>query len=388
MARHPKPWFWKARGCWFVTLNGKRHNLGPEKKVAHDRFHQLMSQPRKRVIRTDSVVAIIDAFLDWCEKHRSPDTYEWYRYRLQRFAEAYPDLTAGQLRPFHVQQWLDGMTALASGSKRNHCRAIKRAIRWGVQQGYIDQNPIAHLEQPKAGKRETVVSREVFDDILGLVPDRYFRDLLVTTWETGCRPQESLRVEARHVDLANSRWVFSETEGKGGILRIVYLTESALEITKRLMLQFPRGKLFRNSKGCPWTTDAVNCAFTRLRIRMGKQSMKEAGVVVDETHVQKLVGNLACERVVNGALTPKTKGELLAEARRKLKNRRACQLAEKYSLYSLRHSWATHALERGLDALTVAVLMGHRDPSTLAKVYQHLAHNPEYLLEQARKAAG
>jgi site-specific recombinase XerD len=66
----------------------------------------------------------------------------------------------------------------------------------------------------------------------------------------------------------------------------------------------------------------------------------------------------------------------------------ACQHAEKYSLYTLRHSWATHALERGLDALTVAVLMGHRDPSTLAKVYQHLAHNPEYLLEQARKAAG
>ncbi len=34
----------------------------------------------------------------------------------------------------------------------------------------------------------------------------------------------------------------------------------------------------------------------------------------------------------------------------------------------LRHSWATHALERGVDALTVVILMGHRDPSTLAKV--------------------
>ena len=41
-----------------------------------------------------------------------------------------------------------------------------------------------------------------------------------------------------------------------------------------------------------------------------------------------------------------------------------------------------------MDALTVAVLMGHADPSTLAKVYQHLAHNPQHLLEQARKAVG
>jgi integrase len=45
-------------------------------------------------------------------------------------------------------------------------------------------------------------------------------------------------------------------------------------------------------------------------------------------------------------------------------------------------------LERGIDALTVAILMGHKDPSMLAKVYQHLSHNPRHLLEQARKAAG
>lgn len=388
MARRPKPWFWKARRSWFVTLDGKRHNLGPDKEAAHDRFHQLMSEPRKRTIRTDSVLAVIDAFLDWCEKHRSSDTYEWYRYRLQRFAETYPGLTAGQLRPFHVQQWLDGMTGLSSGSKRNHCRAIKRAMRWGTQQGYIDQNPIAHLEQPKGGKRETVVSQEVFDEILGLVPDRYFRDLLVTTWETGCRPQESLRVEARHVDLPNSRWVFPETEGKGDLLRIVYLTDPALAITKRLMLQFPQGKLFRNSEGRPWTTDAVNCGFVRLQIRMGSQVMKKQKVSLDDDEVRAFAATLKPERIVGGVAVEKSEKDLLQEARRKLRWRAARQCAEKYSLYTLRHSWATHALERGLDALTVAVLMGHRDPSTLAKVYQHLAHNPQYLLEQARKAAG
>ena len=60
--------------------------------------------------------------------------------------------------------------------------------------------------------------------------------------------------------------------------------------------------------------------------------------------------------------------------------------APKYCLYTLRHSWATHALAKGIDALTVAILLGHRDPSTLAKVYQHLSQSPEYLREQARRA--
>ena len=79
---------------------------------------------------------------------------------------------------------------------------------------------------------------------------------------------------------------------------------------------------------------------------------------------------------------------LWAEAKRKLTNRRAAKLAPRYSLYALRHSWATNALQRGLDSLTVAILTGHEDPSTLARVYQHLSHNPEQMLKQARKAAG
>lgn len=388
MARKPKPWFWKARRAWYVTIDGKRRHLAEDKQSAHDVFHELMATPRKREIRSDAVVCLIDAFLEWCQKHRAPDTYEWYRYRLQRFAETYPDLTIGRLRPFHVQEWLDGMDGLSSGSQRNHCRAIKRVTRWALQQGYVDQNPIAHLEQPRAGKREVVITQQQFDEILELVPNRSFRDLLITTWDTGCRPQESLRVEARHVDLANSRWIFPGREGKGGIPRTVYLNDRAAEITRRLALSHPEGKIFRNSSGGPWTTDSVNCAFIRLQIKMGTNLIQRRGIEVEEGEVKRLVASLKRERSVRGVTVVKSEKELAREACRKLRNRLACERAPKLSLYALRHSWATHALERGLDALTVAVLMGHRDPSTLAKVYQHLVHNPKYLLEQARRAVG
>jgi integrase len=76
------------------------------------------------------------------------------------------------------------------------------------------------------------------------------------------------------------------------------------------------------------------------------------------------------------------------EARRKVLARLTQESIPCYSLYSLRHSWATRALQSGLDGLTVAILMGHSDPSTLARVYQHLSHEPEHLLKQARRAAG
>ena len=60
----------------------------------------------------------------------------------------------------------------------------------------------------------------------------------------------------------------------------------------------------------------------------------------------------------------------------------------KYCVYPIRHSWATRALQRSLDPLTVAILMGHSEPSMLAKVYQHVAHDPEYTRAAAERATG
>ncbi|WP_437193234.1 tyrosine-type recombinase/integrase [Planctomicrobium sp. SH527] len=388
MARVPKPWYWKSRRSWFVTIDGQRHSLGPDKKQASDRFYELMGRPRACRSMTGTVVEIIDTFLDWVQKHRSADTYEWYRYRLQRFAEAHPDLRTDELKPFHVQRWVDRYDGLSKTSRRNYTRSVKRCVKWALQQGYIALDPIANMEVPGGERKEVFISEEEYARILSCCPEEAFRDLVVITWETGCRPQELLRVEARHVDLENSRWIFPPSESKGKKApRIVYLTETALEITRCRMGQFSTGTLFRNSHGMSWTTDAVNCGFDRVQRRMGIREMAHQEIVISPEAVAAFAQTLSPTKRVKGKTTQKTPAELRAEARLKLRNRQAVQLVPRYSLYALRHSWATHALQSGLDGLTVAVLMGHSDPSTLARVYQHLSHNPEHLLKQARKAA-
>lgn len=392
--KFPKPWYRKSRGAWFVTLDGRQIQLGEKKKEALVRYKELLKEPRKRTIQADSLLAVIDAFLEWCHKHRAPDTYEWYRYRLERFARRYPDLRTDELRPYLVQEWLDGFE-LSKTSKRNYGSAVKRCLRWAKKLGYIDTNPIEDLDLPRAGKKEQVVSETEFETILDFFGDHPIRDLLHVTWDTGCRPQESLRVEGRHVDLANQRWVFSESESKTDIPRVIYLTDRALAITKRHMLRYPAGPLFRNSAGRPWTTDAVNCAFTRLQIKLGRDILEEQFqpnegdkrrkyATVNDEEAKEFAKTLSPARR-NG--TKKTTSELMHEARKKLTNRKAIRLSPRYSLYALRHTWMNRMLTKGVDSLTVAFLAGHADPSTLAKVYAHLSQNPSYLLEQAKRAA-
>jgi integrase len=323
-------------------------------------------KPKPRpAVAAEGVIAVIEKFLDWCETHRAAKTYEWYRWRLQLFAETIDrNLTVQQLRHFHLDEFLAKHPGWAGGMKHGACRAVQRAVRWAKRKGYTDVNPIADYEKPSPGKRRVVISPDEFGQLLSFVPSPNLKDLLVATWETAARPQESLIVEARHVDLENARWVFPQDEAKGEQYpRIVYLTERAVEITRRLMLLHPAGPIFRNERGVPWTPFAVNCAFSRIQVRMGLRAIqnKETPLHIDEK------------------LPKKEQRKLLVSA--------AKRHARKYCLYHLRHSWLDRALKRGVDALTCAILMGHRDPSTIAKVYQHLSQSPNYLREAARKVA-
>ena len=181
----------------------------------------------------------------------------------------------------------------------------------------IDQSPIAKLQKPSPGRRDNPVSETDHRAILFATPSEEFRTLLCLAWETGARPQELLRAEARHFDRNLSALVFPPEEAKGHRWRAVYLSPAAVEVVETLANKHPTGPLLRNGDGNPWTVSATSCAFARVKRKTGKR----------------------------------------------------------FCLYDSRHGWATAALERGIDPVSVSVLFGHADSSMLCRVYQHLARN-------------
>ncbi len=396
MPKFAKPWYRPSRGVWYVTLHGKQHNLGPEREAAFQKYGELLAKPPEPTeapkAPSTMLVGLIQRFMADVRANSAADTVEWYRHRLQRLVDYLSGLNlegieVAELKRGLIKDWLNAYPHLSSGSKRNLARAIQRVMNWAVEQKLIDHNPLAGMKKPKAGKRERVISDAEWEDIQSLVEDPDFRDLLLVTWETGCRPQESLIVEARHVDLVNSRWVFPVAESKTDLPRFVYLTDRAMEITRRRMLRYPHGPLFRNSNGKPWTTCAVNCAFMRIQFRMGQRIMREQEREISRDEVEEFIANLNPTRRTKGKSVPKSRVDLRKEARKKLTYRLAGKLAPKFCLYNIRHTWMNRLLTNGVDALTVAILAGHCDPSTLVKTYQHLSQNPRYMLEQARRAS-
>ena len=331
MARRSKPWFRRNRG-WYVQRNGKQVFLGKEKREAYQHFHELMSRPTLKVVKvSDAFVAICDHFLDWTKNNRAGRTYEWYVERLQSFvdylATRYAALTADSVQPHHVTEWLNAHPTWSSTTRRASIIAVQRFFSWAEKMGYVRNSPMRSLEKPPANSRDRIVSLAEYNNILAILIDEEFQDLVTAAWETGCRPQELLKIAARHIDRKNKRWILPPKESKGKKRpRIIYLTERAWKITERLALKHPEGPLFRNTRGKPWTPYSVNCRFMALKSKLGV----------------------------------------------------------KYCLYHFRHTFATRMLESGLDALTVALFLGHANPAMLSVTYQHLAHNPEHLGKQLR----
>lgn len=337
MPRANKPWYRADRNEYCAKIRGKLHRLGPDRDEAIRRFHELLaapSPPEQKIAtnKSDPAVAeVLDAFLDHYHRNYVHSSYEWYRHYLQAWMDTLPaSITIAQIRPYHVQRWIDAKYAEMATARRSGVAAAKRAFRWSCQQGYIPASPLQWMPLPAAVSREGTVSDDEFRKILEHSKEPEFRDLLTAVWETGCRPREAKNVEARWFDATNARWVFPVQKSKGKARsRVVYLPPATLAITKRLAVQNPKGPIFLRPCGRPWNDVAIAYRFGKLTSILGR----------------------------------------------------------KVFLYQFRHSRATTALERGMSTTVVSELLGHIDGAMLSRHYSHLARDAKNLLEQARRAA-
>ncbi|HEY1602677.1 MAG TPA: tyrosine-type recombinase/integrase [Pirellulales bacterium] len=343
MGRRSSPYYWKEKQAWYCTIDGARQRLGshpehtppPRKKsgtwnvpeVIRDGFHALMSK-KFSPVRSDSTWAILDAFLDWCHSNR-PASYDWYKYQLQRFKNAVPNMRTDQLKPFHVQRWLDQQT-WGDNYKRGVTTAIKRCFNFAVKAGYIPTSPVASLEKPAATHRDVVITAKQFQQILDLVTDEQFKDFLRFAWLTGVRPQEARLLEARHIDHVNKIAIFPPKESKGKKKsRVVHMVDAAYAIAKKWAKRNSEGPIFRNLRGTPWTAYSINCRFTRMEEELGFKPFA----------------------------------------------------------YAMRHSYIHNGLTKGkVDPVVMATLAGHADTTMIFKVYGHLLKDSKFMRKAANRA--
>lgn len=301
MGRTAKPWFREFDGYWYgVVVKGtpaqkllKASGTKANQRKAQDIFDRLTASTNPHAATDASPCAeLVELFLTRVQQDCKPNTYRTYCDNLNHFTAYCGKVPCRELTFQHAADFLKKQaskkkrkvksTIVVNNRKRGHVvtvrpwgankqatfiKALKACFNWGVKTGRISRHPFAPLKATFKRSKRTTVPQAVLQKILAAA-DEPLHDLLTALRETGCRPSEIARVTAD--DVHGPTWVLEEhkTDG-GGDPRVVWLNQTMQELTKRLVEARPAGPIFLNSRGNPWTKDAIVTRFRKLREQLG-----------------------------------------------------------------------------------------------------------------------
>jgi integrase/recombinase XerD len=237
------------------------------------------------------------------------------------------------VRTIDVLDYLAHLTerALAARSQARRLIALRQLFKFLKAERVRETNPTEEVDLPRFGRRlpEFLTVDEV--DRLLAAPDRKgergVRDgaMLETLYATGLRVSELVKLRLGDLNFDAGYLV---AHGKGKKERLVPLGEVALASLRRYVDEArPR---FLRPRGPARAGDAL--FLTRLGRRMTRQGF------------WKLLGRHAVAAGIVKAISP----------------------------HKLRHSFATHLVERGADLRAVQAMLGHADIGT-TEIYTHVS---------------
>lgn len=250
----------------------------------------------------------------------SAKTIDVYARAVRRLATAFdccPDrLTVSQLEA-HFSALVDSHSWSTVKVDRNGLQFFWRHVlerEWDW---------LSIVRAPKVKSLPDILTRDEVRQLIAATDRLRYRVFVLTTYSMGLRLGETLALQVGDIDTARGR--VHIRRGKGHKDRFVPLPAMTAVGLRRLWARHRNPRwLFPKAAG----------------------SMAEVGAAT--THMDRGGAQAALKRVVAD-----------------------CGIAKAVSVHTLRHSFATHLLEAGVDLRNIQALLGHQSPQTTAR-YTHL----------------
>lgn len=257
------------------------------------------------------------AYLDQLERRRySKNTIETYVSLFEKFLDHFKNIAPEKLTDEHIaefQTYLVKEKKVSTSSQNQYINAIKFYFEkvLGRDKGYY------HIERPiKEFKLPKVLTEKEVTAILNAVHNLKHKAMLLMVYSAGLRAGELINLRIGDIDGEQMR-VFVRG-GKGKKDRVTILSQKALDVLRQYFKKYrPQEFLFEGQNGGRYSDSSLRKVFTSV--------LKDA------------------------------------------------RIEKKVTLHSLRHSFATHLLEKGVDLRYIQVLLGHNSSQT-TEIYTHITH--------------
>ncbi len=245
-------------------------------------------------------------------------------YLKRAGAGAFPEVNRGLIA--RLLFWLRE-EGLAPRTVARHISSLRGLFRYLLAQGYVTEDPTAHLESASPWTRlpgvlsQDEVARLLASPLTGDPTGIRDKAMLEVLYAAGLRVSELVTLRLTDVDLEVG---YVRCQGKGSKERVVPLGAEAQRWVRRYL------------------------ASARPRLAKGRTSpalfLSRLGRPLTRQGFWKLLRAYA----------------------------RAAGIGRRVTPHTLRHSFATHLLERGADLRAVQMMLGHADIST-TQIYTHVS---------------
>ena len=244
----------------------------------------------------------------------SPNSIKTYLNATKQLFLHYPGKHPNAIRTEDIEAY---QHHLASGKASNsYLNQVVNAVRYYYMNVVGDKQRVTFIERPrKERKLPTVLSEAEVGSLLRAVENLKHRCILMLIYSAGLRLSELINL--RLPDVATDRHQLIVRGGKGNKDRITLLSAKVMAPLLQYLDQYaPKEHLFEGSDGGAYSPRSVQLVFHRAK--------DKAGIT-----------------------TPAT-------------------------VHTLRHSFATHLLEKGTDLRYIQTLLGHSSSKT-TEIYTHVS---------------
>ena len=304
---------------YYRDPSGKLKTLSTKKKTKREAMEVLSGmvsqQPIKSSLPNISYPQFVDKFMEYAKINFSPSYVEQFYYAFRELGIEVKDKLLSQISYNDVEHMVNRRRAEGKITSTNSFVAcLKSAFNKAIDWELLETNPAKKIKPKKVPKNHPIfITEDEFHSLISLETNQLAKTAFITAFYLGVRISELLNIRWEDVDFVNNKICIRNSE--------YHTTKSKLQ---RDIPIHPRVK--QVIEELPQKNEFVFQGYYNRRRLSGK--FKEL--------VKK------CETI-----------------------------NQQFHFHSLRHSFASNLVRKGISLYIVQKLMGHHSPS-VTQIYSHL----------------
>jgi len=342
-----------------VVVNGEKKQISvynKSQRVVVEKMQELRMKQDDNYFVENKSITLEEWIKEWLKVYKqpyvAPRTYQGYVEKTKKIIEQLGNMQLQKIELYHLQKFISNLQKNNKSAKtiKHYYSILKMSFEDAVMCKHISINPTKNIKLPVVRRKElSIMTKEEQLQFEGFMKEKRSGIAYITLVNTGLRASELCGLTWKDVDLKNKTLYV-----RRGMQKVTSYDDNLNKTgTKRQETDVKTESSYRR---VPMLKRITNI------LKEYKQSvineLKEKGQVLDENdYIFKTRENIP----------------MTAEYLRKTCHR-ICESNNfrKTGIHELRHTFATRAIEAGIDLRVLQEILGHSNYSTTADIYVHI----------------